>query len=40
VVAVTFAILADFGGSNLGVPAAEVRRILGRARQIRESDGT
>ena len=32
VVAVTFAILADFGGSNLGVPASEVARLLAEAR--------
>lgn len=38
VVAVTFAILADFGGSNLGVPVAEVRRLLERARRIREGE--
>jgi S1-C subfamily serine protease len=34
VVAVTFAILADFGGSNLGVPATEVARLLAEARSI------
>ena len=34
VVAVTFAILAEFGGSNLGVPAAEVSRLLARAREV------
>jgi hypothetical protein len=28
VVAVTFAVLAEFGGSNLGVPVEEVRRLL------------
>ena len=31
VVAVTFAILAEFGGSNLGVPTEEVRRLLAEA---------
>jgi len=40
VVAVTFAILADFGGSNLGVPAGEVARLLAEARRITERDGT
>jgi len=33
VVAVTFAIMADFGGSNLGVPVEEVSRLLARASQ-------
>ena len=31
VVAVTFAIMADFGGSNLGVPVEEVSRLLAKA---------
>jgi len=31
VVAVTFAIMADFGGSNLGVPVEEVSRLLAEA---------
>lgn len=30
VVAVTFAVLAEFGGSNLGVPVEEVHRLLAR----------
>jgi len=33
VVAVTFAIMADFGGSNLGVPVEEVSRLLVKATQ-------
>jgi len=33
VVAVTFAILADFGGSNLGVPVREVARLLEQVRR-------
>jgi S1-C subfamily serine protease len=40
VIAVTFAILAEFGGSNLGVPASEVSRLLGQAREITAPDGT
>ncbi len=28
VVAVTYGVLEGFGGSNLGVPASEVRRLL------------
>jgi S1-C subfamily serine protease len=40
VVAVTFAILAEFGGSNLGVPAGEVARLLARAREITDPDET
>jgi S1-C subfamily serine protease len=32
VVAVNTAILPEFGGSNLGVPAAEVRALIQRAR--------
>ena len=38
VVAVTFAILADFGGSNLGVPAEEVRRLLAEAADLSDRD--
>jgi len=38
VVAVTFAILAEFGGSNLGVPAEEVRRLLGEAAALTDRD--
>jgi serine protease Do len=38
VVAVTFAILADFGGSNLGVPADEVARLLAEARALSDQD--
>lgn len=38
VVAVTFAILAEFGGSNLGVPAAEVSRLIAEAREIIEEE--
>lgn len=33
VVAVTFAVMADFGGSNLGVPAGQVRTLLERAQR-------
>jgi serine protease Do len=38
VVAVTFAILAEFGGSNLGVPAGEVSRLLAHARELTDRD--
>ena len=38
VVAVTFAILAEFGGSNLGVPAEEVRRLLTEAAALTDRD--
>ena len=38
VVAVTFAVMADFGGSNLGVPVEEVRRLLDSARDTGELD--
>jgi S1-C subfamily serine protease len=39
VVAVTFAVLSSFGGSNLGVPVASVRRLLERAeRETREAE--
>ncbi|MGB5527635.1 MAG: trypsin-like peptidase domain-containing protein [Gemmatimonadota bacterium] len=38
VVAVTFAILAEFGGSNLGVPAEEVRRLLAEAADLSDRD--
>jgi len=38
VVAVTFAILAEFGGSNLGVPASEVSRLLAEATEISDRD--
>lgn len=38
VVAVTFAILAEFGGSNLGVPAEEVRRLLAEAAALSDRD--
>ena len=38
VVAVTFAILAEFGGSNLGVPASEVARLLAEARALSDQD--
>jgi S1-C subfamily serine protease len=34
VVAVTFAILAEFGGSNLGVPAMEVSKLLAEATRL------
>ena len=37
VIAVTFAILAEFGGSNLGVPASEVSRLLAEARSLSDS---
>ena len=40
VVAVTFAILADFGGSNLGVPAEEVSRLLAEASALTGRDGS
>jgi serine protease Do len=33
VVAVTYGVLEGFGGSNLGVPADEVRRLIARARE-------
>ena len=36
VVAVTFAILAEFGGSNLGVPASEVSALLAEAAEIND----
>ncbi len=39
VIAVTFAILADFGGSNLGVPADEVSRLLAEAVSLSDSAG-
>jgi S1-C subfamily serine protease len=38
VVAVTFAILAEFGGSNLGVPTEEVRRLLAEAAALTDRD--
>ena len=38
VVAVTFAILAEFGGSNLGVPVEEVRRLLAEAAELSDRD--
>ena len=38
VVAVTFAILAEFGGSNLGVPAREVSRLLAEAAELNDRD--
>ena len=38
VVAVTFAILAEFGGSNLGVPAEQVRRLLAEAAALSGRD--
>ena len=38
VVAVTFAILAEFGGSNLGVPAREVSRLLAEAADLNDRD--
>ncbi|MCK5489842.1 MAG: trypsin-like peptidase domain-containing protein [Gemmatimonadetes bacterium] len=38
VVAVTFAILAEFGGSNLGVPAREVSRLLAEAAELNVRD--
>ena len=38
VVAVTFAILAEFGGSNLGVPAEQVRRLLAEAAALSGPD--
>jgi S1-C subfamily serine protease len=34
VVAVTFAILAEFGGSNLGVPASEVSKLIAEATRL------
>ena len=40
VVAVTFAVLAEFGGSNLGVPAGEVSRLLAEARTLIDRDGS
>ncbi len=40
VIAVTFAILADFGGSNLGVPADEVSRLLAEAAALSDSAGS
>jgi S1-C subfamily serine protease len=39
VIAVTFAILADFGGSNLGVPVDEVSRLLAEAVSLSDSAG-
>ena len=37
VVAVTFAVMADFGGSNLGVPIEHVHRLLDEAREDLEA---
>jgi S1-C subfamily serine protease len=36
VVAVTYGVLEGFGGSNLGVPVDEVRRLIARAESVRE----
>lgn len=37
VLAVTFAVMEDFGGSNLGVPVEEVRRLIDEARSGAEA---
>ena len=38
VVAVTVAVLADFGGSNLGIPIEQVRALLSQVRPLENFD--